>query len=162
MLEQPRLLVQGWAPLEGEAAGELRRAILDADTRELIGFACWEKAGQSWWQRLGPVTLEVHERVDESLLMLMRRRWAFGAIWEVRDADSWPVALLRRGWVEDRQEAMLALMEQVGPLLRFRGFAGEDLGTVEPAEGGSQVTFASGLGENPFLRMAILATALRW
>lgn len=159
MLERMRLLVRDWSRAGDEP---LRRLILDADTGELVGFACWQPAAESWWRRLGPVVLEVREWEDESLLFLLRRRWGLGTSWEVRDAEGRPVAVVRPNWVEDRHESMAALVERDGAAWRFRSAGGEELGRVVPGEGGVSVTFAPGPGENPFLRMAVLGTALRW
>jgi hypothetical protein len=159
MLERARLLVRNWARSGDDTP---RRPILDADTGEPAGFARWQPADGPWWQRLGPATLEVRETEDESLLFVLRRRWGLGTSWEVRDADGRPVAVVRRGWVEDRRELLAALIERDGAALRFRGGRGEDLGRVEPGADGVSVTFAPGAGENPFLRMAVLAAALRW
>jgi hypothetical protein len=159
MLERSRLLVRNWTQ---PGDGPPRRPILDADTGEPAGFARWQPAESPWWRRLGPAALEVRETEDESLLFVLRRCWGLGTSWEVRDADGRPVAVVRRGWVEDRRESLAALIERDRAVWRFRGSRGEDLGCVEPGADGVAVTFAPGAGENPFLRMAVLAAALRW
>lgn len=159
MLELTHLLVQDWTRAAEEVS---RRPILDADTERPAGFACWQPRTGPWWERLTPLTLEVREQVDASLVFLVRRRWGFGASWEIHDADWRLTAVLRRGWIEDARGATIAFADWNDSGGRLRGLHGEELGMLTPVDGGIRVTFASGVGENPFLRMAILTAALRW
>jgi hypothetical protein len=108
-----------------------------------------------------PAVLEVHEAEDEPLLFTVYRFWGLGPTWVVRDADDRLVATVRRRRIEDRFGQMLLLLEAgPGGACRFQGRSGREAGTLSRSAEGIHVTFAA--AANPFTRMALLATALRW
>jgi hypothetical protein len=160
MLEQPALLLRPW-PDAATADGAARRPILDPATGAVLGFARWQAPpGKRWWSWLVPAVLAVHEAEDEPLLFTVCRFWGLGPSWVVRDADDRLVATVRRRRIEDRFGQTLLLVES-GPdgACRFLGQSGREAGTLTHSAEGIHVTFAAA---NPFTRMALLATALRW
>jgi hypothetical protein len=163
MLEQPAILLRPWPPAtEVGPGGAARRPIVDAPTGTALGFACWQvPPGQGWWNWLLPAVLAVHEAEDEPLLFTVCRLWGLGSTWVVRDADDRLVATVRRRRIEDRFGQTLLLLEP-GPdgVCRCQGQAGREAGTLTRAADGIHVQFAA--TANPFTRMALLATALRW
>jgi hypothetical protein len=157
MLEQPAILLRPWPANEAP-----RRWIVDAATGTPLGFACWQTPpGPRWWSWLLPAVLEVHEAEDEPLLFTVYRFWGLGPSWVVRDADERLVATVRRRRIEDRfGQRLLVLGSGADGVYRFQGHSGREAGTLTRSPEGIRVTFAA--AANPFTRMALLATALRW
>ncbi len=154
MLEQRVLLMP---PREAAAM----RPILDAESGRRLGFARWPPVAGSWWRRLAPPVLAVHEEEDEPLVFTIRRTWGLRPWREVRDADGRPVGWLRGGCVADaggRPVAELTASAGNGGRV-FRGRGGRELARLTSGPEGLRLAFSPDVGD-PFLRMLLLAAVL--
>jgi hypothetical protein len=156
MLEQQTLLIKPW----GTGAAS-RRLVVEPETREVLGFACWQPlALGSWWGWLQAPVLEIHEAEDEPLLFTLHRYWSLGTVWAVRDADGRAVASVRRGFVEDPLGRCLAAPEPASEAIHFRDLERQELGTLSREPDGLVLRFTDELRGEPFAKMALLAAAL--
>jgi hypothetical protein len=166
MLEHPALLIRPWTvpaaarPDGGPGPGSTRD-LLDTAGRP-VGVARWQLApADAWLPWLVRPTLTVHETDDEPLVFIVRRLWALTPSWEVCDADGNRVALLRRDWVWDRYGDCLAWLDRgAADGCRFHGRDGRELAYLSWASEDLRLEFGAELGDEPFVKMALLAAVL--
>ena len=140
-----------------------RRAILDPENGTPVG-SIRRRPRLGWRARFTRRVIEVQELEDDSLLCTVRRCWSLAAWYEVRDADEhlvgWhggPLLLDRAGhrvaMREDEAEAgMSRYVSPDGMTLARLAWQGED----------ALLTFADEIAEEPFVKMLLLAAAVRW
>jgi hypothetical protein len=161
MLEQRGLLLGPWQPAPPAAI----RPVTDLATGAPLGFAR-RRTGRGWhwlrwlWQR--PV--EVFETDDASLLCALHRGWSLAWCWEVSDAEGRRVAVVYRRFLLDNlgapvARAVAADAQHPG---RFLARDGRELGTFRGVAGGTALTFADALDNDPFARMALLGAVLAY
>ncbi len=148
MLERGRLLVRD--------AGGGARAIVDAATGAPLGSARPAAPGPTWLP--GRPVLEVREDGDAPLLFTVRRDWWPLARHEVRDADGRLVGRLAGPLVTGYAGLPVAARGSDGA---YRAADGRVLARVERGRAGVEVSFAEEADADPFLRMLLLAAALR-
>jgi len=156
LLERKALLL-GWRDDSG------RRVILDAETGAAVGFR-QHRPRTGWWARFGRRVVEVREQEDDSLLFTVRRCWSLFAWFEVSDADDGLVGWHGLSMVLDRAGRRLALREEDAETGAswFSGSDGRVLARLAPQGDDLRLTFADELTEEPFVKMLLLAAALRW
>jgi len=142
MLEHPSLVVESRGPC---------RAILDSNSGERIGSAV--RVPRGW---LRPGATAIHESPDNSLLAVTgRANWLGPTV--VWDADGQTVAILRGDLLVGPGGEFLA--RRAGR--SFVTSSSEALVTWTPSANRLLVRFAEQTDGQPFLRMALLAAALR-
>ena len=142
------------------AAG--RRAILDLDTASTVGF-CQSRPRVGWWARLARRVDAVHEQQDESLLCTVRRSCSLFSWYEVWDADD-----RRVGWhggplLMDGAGHRVAVRENetaTGTTL-YRSPDRKVLARLTATCDDVRLTFADEIAGEPFVKMLLLAAALR-
>jgi hypothetical protein len=163
MLETTCLLVQPWvaAPSGGSAEGRPSRLILDAASGKQLGLARlgWRRS-LAWFVH---PQVTVAESPDESLLFTLHRTLLPPRAWYVHDADGGWVGTVYRRHIRFHSGRPLARIE---PLAgsggeTYRNPEGRELAVLRIIGPNRQLTFADWLGGNPFLRMLLLAAALR-
>jgi hypothetical protein len=140
-----------------------RRAILDADDATPVG-SCQRRRRAGWWSSFTRPVVEVHEQQDDSLLFSVRRCWSLFSWYEVWDADDraigWhggPLLLSRTGRRmavrEDETGAgTSSYLAQNGKALARLNWQGDDV----------RLSFEDEIADEPFVKMLLLAAALRW
>jgi hypothetical protein len=92
----------------------------------------------------------------------MRRFLSWVPRWRIVDADEHLVAQVFNHRIEDQFGRTLAVLEPGGHgRMNVRSRSGEVIATLEMVPAGVRVLFARHPHDSPFLRMAILAVALR-
>jgi hypothetical protein len=171
MLEQERLSLEPWAFAgaqradggRGQSGGRRRRAIRDAATGQVLGFACWRaENGAVPLRWLTWPVLEVHEADDEPLVFTVQRVWAIAPCWEVSDADGHPVGWFRERLIQDRSQRTWARIErrEDGTETHFRGPDGTEWGTLMHKNTVVELGFSLALDGEPFAKMLLLGAAL--
>ena len=161
MLEQGVLLLRPWTAIP--AAGGEERAVHDPATQTIVGWVRRLPKSRGWRGWFRTPRLQIHEAGDEPLLFTMRRIWGIPPRWEVRDADQQRVGFVRRGLIQNRFNRGLALVELLGGTrgVRFHnGYEGVELARLLPQSGGAELTFAPACGDNPFVKMLLVAAAV--
>jgi hypothetical protein len=150
MLEHRVLLVQ-------TRTASARQPIVDGEGLPL-GFVHWSRSGsRSWWRLFGDCVLEVHEQEDESLLFTLHRAWSFLPRCEVRDADGQPVGSVLGRLIQDRFGRTLAAFQEGV----FRNPTQLVLAELTPTADGLRLAFRDDIAGEPFLKMLLLAAALK-
>lgn len=150
MLEAPKL----W--LCKEPLAPHLTAILDTAGQRL-GIV--REAAGSWF---APRVLEVFELDDESLVFRLQRGLFSG--WVVSDAEGQLVGRLS-GWQANRLEdgggqPVASVQQLSAAATQIVAHDDKELGRFEQSERGVELSFASELTGEPFLKMLVLAAAL--
>ncbi len=143
------------------AAG--RRVILDPEGGTPVG--CIRRRPRIGWRsRFARRVVEVQELEDDSLLCTVRRCWSFVAWYEVRDADEHLVGWHGGPLLLDRNGHRVAMREdetEVGTS-RYVSPDGATLARLAWQGEDALLTFADEVADEPFVKMLLLAAALRW
>src|SRR6185437_5416973 len=150
MLEHRMLLVR---PRTASAV----QTIVDGDSGAPLGFARWEAEESAWRRFFGRRLLAVHEHEDEPLLFTLRRAWSLLPRREVRDAEDQPVGSLFGRLIHDRYGRPLAALQNGLFLSPRRLILAELMSTSE----GLRISFSPDIAGQPFVKMLLLAAALR-
>ena len=140
-----------------------RRVILDHDTGTLVGFS-QRRPRVGWRSRCTRRVVEVHEQQDDSLLCTVRRCWSLFPWYEVWDADDHLVGWHGGPIVLDPAGRPVAVREEeseIGTSWKA-GVDSNTLALVAWQGDDVRLTFADEIAGEPFLKMLILAAALRW
>jgi hypothetical protein len=181
MLESSSLLVRPAAEVSATNLVQTTRLILDPQTRLVVGRVRRHLPGSRWRRWLWPTTLAVHEAEDDPLLFTLRRYWWFGSRWCVDDAEGRGVGYIRRRVVAPGQVGPAGsgpgVIHEVLTILHhyvavypshsaehavgyIRAAEGVELARVLRTADSDQVSFTSVVGENPLLKMLLLAAVL--
>jgi hypothetical protein len=177
MLERSSLLVHPWMEAAALAAapaewrlppGETVRLIAAADAGDTgdaapglaLGMAREAAPSRGLWAWLGARTWQICETEDAALVFSMRRGWWRG--WEVFDAEETLVGTIYPQRLLDEQARTLCSIQRAPGRGRFLSPAGEELGAWIERGPATQLAFAAGPGDNPFVRMLLLAAVLTW
>lgn len=152
-----------------------RVVIRNADARAVLGVAQVSDRPASWFRR--GRELDVLEGDDQALLFTIRRYWFITPFWLVDDAEGCRVGNIksaRAGLYQfDRTDSPITrvLSERESGVLA-ESLPGVEARVVSPSHsvlanlhlsgGQTFVQFGSGLKDDPFARMLVLATALLW
>jgi len=151
MLERTALLVcphaEGWRIFEPESGRILGSARRQTE-RGVFGV--------EWFAR---PRLAVFEAGDEPLVFTVRKHWGFSHRWAVHDADDNPVAILRRGCIQDPYGQSWAVVEKCADEIRFQN-VDREIALARRTEDGLHLTFASELQGNPLIKMSVLGAIL--
>jgi hypothetical protein len=163
MLESSCLLLQPWvaAPLGGATNQCWSRSIFDPASGKQLGLAqlSWRRS-LAWFRR---PEITVVESPDESLLFTLDRQLLPPRSWYLHDADGAWVGTVSRRQIRFHSGRPLAWVEPLagGSGECYRNPEGRELAVLRIVGPDRQLTFADWLDGNPFLRMLLLATALR-
>jgi hypothetical protein len=156
-------LLERKALLLGRRHESGRRVILDAETGTAVGFR-QHRPRAGWRARFTRRVVEVREQEDDSLLFVVRRCWSLFAWFEVSDADDALVGWHGLSMLLDRTGRRVALREDEAETGTswFNGSDGRVLARLAPQGDDVRLTFADEVTEEPFVKMLLLAAALRW
>ena len=167
MLERQQLLLRPWLasvpigrPLPWATTV---RPIVDPRSGQGLGRAYRESGHCRRWRRwLGEAVLGVYETEDDALLFTLHRPLGWRRTWQVRDADEHPVATFQRGVLCDGYGRWAATVERHirQERGRFLGSNGTEVAAWSRSAAGTSLTFAEGLADSPFFKMAVLGTVL--
>jgi hypothetical protein len=144
-----------------DATGQ--RTILDGETATPVGF-CRRRPPSGWWWRFRRRAVSVHELLDESLLFTVRRCWSLFSWYEVRDADDQVVGWHGGPLLLNRSCRRVAVREDETDT-ETCSFVGPERKTLARlARLGDEVglTLTEDVANEPFVKMLLLAAALRW
>lgn len=154
MLEHATLLIRPPGP-------DGARPIVEAEGGTPLGFAQARIVRRWWWPTV--TVLEVREYQDAPLLFTLRGTWSWRTCHEVRDADGFVIGSLSREHVHDEYGRRFAVRKAEAEgrwsLLSMRG---QLLGQAQVEPQGVRLTFAPKIEREPFVKMLVLAAALRW
>jgi hypothetical protein len=156
LLERKALLL---APRD--ASG--RRLLVDPETATPVGF-CRRRPRVGWFSRFRRQITAVHELLDESLLCSVRRCWSLFSWWEVWDADDHVLGWHGGPLVVSRSGVRVAALEEEAETgaAWFIGPAGVTLARLARQEDDVFLSFSEEVLGQPFVKMLLLAAALRW
>jgi hypothetical protein len=140
-----------------------RRTIVDPETAAPIGF-CQRRPRLGWWSRFARRVMSVHELLDESLLCSVRRCWSLFSWYEVRDADDQVVGWHGGPLVVNRSGRHVAVREEETETGTswIVGTKGATLARLARQEDDVCLSFTEEVSGQPFVKMLLLAAALRW
>jgi hypothetical protein len=163
MLEHESFLLR-----EDRAPGDKRRRagpsweVLDAETRQVLGFVSRRSSAPFWRRWLERVALEVHEHDDEPLLFTLYRRRLRARAWDLFDAEEHPVGKMTHNRIVDRFGLVLAraafTSHDSGGT--FQAPDGMELGNWAADGNGWRMSFSAALAANPFAKMLLLGSAV--
>jgi hypothetical protein len=159
MLEHPCLWLSAptdASPFAPEAAGRAR-AVLDAESRELLGHLTFD--GSKWWGR-DSRSLAAFESPDAALVFRARPIGWFRRTTAVEDADGHLVAVVRGDDLLSRSGGFVARHQRAGAAGRFVGPAGNVLAEWCADGVGTRVCFRPPIVGQPFAKMGVLAAIL--
>jgi hypothetical protein len=171
MLESSTLLLLPWAGGRQRGGGRPGagpapvREIHDADTTQILGFAC-RRLGTpgAWFSWLARPALDIYAREEEdtSLLFTLYGPWFWTRVWEIYDADEHLVGTLRGNLILDSIGRILATVERGAGTdsFHFRRQAGYGPTSLTQTEAGVHMTFAPEVAGDPFAKMMLLAAGL--
>jgi hypothetical protein len=155
LLEHRVLLI---GPLD--ASGQ--RPIRDVGAEMELGLV--RRRPRHRWTQLGPRPVEVCESLDASLLFTVRRCWSLYPWYEVDDAEGSLVGWSGGSVLLNTFGHMVATRED-GPqpgMSRFKGPDVNELAQIAWEGDDVQLSFAEPVADLPFVKMLLLAAALRW
>jgi hypothetical protein len=170
MLERQGLVLCPWTPpallansgWEMVAACDRVRPVLDAASRQFLGFAAATPArgrALAWFRRMG---LEVYESDDASLLFRIYPPWLFSWTWDVFDAEQRHIGIIFRGMLFDTSGERFGLLSlsSAGDRGKFVNGSGVDLAAFELRDDDIYLHFRRSVEGQPFVRMILLGAVL--
>jgi hypothetical protein len=159
MLEHSALLLRAWTSVGGAAPRRVRH-IVDAATKDPLGFAAEEPVARGWLSWLTRPAFAVHEFEDEPLVFTVHPIWSWNWRWEVHDADEHCVGIVNGPSLEDFAGRRIALLSRRPRGGCFTARNGEEIATLSGQGADTVLRFAENFGGNPFAKMLLLAAAL--
>lgn len=163
MLEAACLMLQPWVagPTGGTSAKRWIRLVADGASGKQLGLARlgWRRS-LAWFVH---PQVTVAESPDESLLFTLDRTLLPPRAWYLHDADGGWVGTVYRRHIRFHSGRPLAWIEPLpaGTGECYRNPEGRELAVLHTVGPARQLVFADWLGGNPFMRMLLLAAALR-
>src|SRR5262249_49799017 len=127
-------------------------------------LGCTQRRPRRRWWQFGPRVVDVTELPDSSLLCTSRRCWSLYPWYEVDDADGYLVGWVGGGVLLNTFGNILAFREddpQPGTS-RFHDGERNELGRLAWHGDDVRVEFGDKVTDLPFVKMLLLAAALRW
>lgn len=154
MLEYSTLLL-------GAPGPDSRRSILDGESHKVLGFASANRPAGSWsW--LSRITTEVREADDAPLVCSVRPVWLWSTRYQVRDAEGYLVGtLVSRFILNEFNRRIAEIHRPANHPIQLQSHRGDPLARLRRDGENWLLEFATEKELDPFLRMLLLAAALR-